>query len=84
MTTTVAFSWPGSFLNPPSVLYGAIAPCVVRGCLRVDDVLGVETGNGMSGWATGLYARTEQWTLTEDTLKRLGSAIESELAKLTI
>jgi hypothetical protein len=38
------------------VLYGAIAPCVVRGCLRVDDVLGVETGNGMSGWATGLYA----------------------------
>jgi hypothetical protein len=80
MTTTVAVSWPGSFLNPPSWLYDAIAPCVVRGCLRIGHVLGVETGNGMSGWATGLYTRTEQWTLTEDTLNGLGSAIETELA----
>jgi hypothetical protein len=78
--TTVAVRWPGSFISPDSWLYNAIAPCVVRGCLRVGEVLGVETGNSMLGWATGLYTRTEQQALTEDTLASLGSAIKSELA----
>jgi hypothetical protein len=76
--TPVAVRWADSYPSADWV-YNVVALCIVRGCLKVGDVLGAEAGNSVYGWAVGLYTRTEPKLLTEYALPRLSSAVDHEL-----